>query len=253
MCTFIMLYGLLDDYPIVALHNRYLELTTVEKTPQPLEGDIYCPVDVASKGTWIGLNKDGLLLAITNQETQSIDKPDRSRGLLALDVLRECSSSCEAKKYLFDPSIREQYRPGNFMVADNDEAWHILWDKETKAWGIKPGPFAMGVVTMYPGIKLNDRAERIGLDSEMRRKRAYQLLRGYQPKSVETALEKMMEVSADHEYGKTTSSICWHSKDFKQTSSTIVAVGSNPVNSRAIYCIGNACDSVFNSYLVSFQ
>ena len=253
MCTFIMLYGLLDDYPIVALHNRYLELTTVEKPPQTLDGGVFCPVDVASKGTWFGLNKDGLLLAITNQETQSIEKPGRSRGLLALDVLRECSSSGEAKKYLFDPSIRDLYRPGNFVIADSDEAWHILWDKQTTAWEIKPGPYALGVVTMYPGIKLNDRAERIGLDSEMRRKRAYQLLMGYHPKSFEAALGKMMEVSADHEYGKTTSSICWHSKDYKQTSSTIIAVGNEPKVSLVYYCEGNACESSFKEYHVSFQ
>ena len=252
MCTFIMLYGLLEDYPIVALHNRYLELTTVEKPPQPLTGGVYCPVDVASGGTWIGINKDGLLLAITNQETQSIEKPGRSRGLLALDILRECSSSSEARSYLYDPSIRGLYRPGNFVVADSEEAWHVLWDKQTTDWRITPGPYAMGVVTMYPGIKLNDHAERLGLDSEMRRKRAYQLLKEYQPESIDEAVAKMMEISADHEYGKTTSSICWHSKDYKQTSSTIIALGSEPDISKIYYCVGNACESSFQEYPVSF-
>ena len=252
MCTFIMLYGLLDDFPIVALHNRYLELTTVEKPPQALEGGIFCPFDVASGGTWFGLNRDGLLLAITNQETQSIDKPGRSRGLLALDVLRECGSSSDAKKYLLDPSIRSLYRPGNFVVADNDEAWHILWDQQTSSWEIQPGPYAMGVVTMFPGVKLSDRAERIGLDSEMRRKRAYTLLKNYHPESIEEALAKMMEVSADHEYGKTTSSICWHSKDYKQTSSTIIALGRKPESSQVYYCEGNACESSFKEFKVSF-
>jgi uncharacterized protein with NRDE domain len=252
MCTFIMLYRMLEEYPIVALHNRYFGLKTVEKPPKYVGDGVYCPIDVDSQGTWFGLNRDGLLLAITNQETQTIENPRRSRGLLALDILRECGTSRDAKDYLFDSGIRRLYRPGNFVVADADEAWHILWDKEIKAWNIPEGTFAMGVVTMYPGVVLNDHAEKIGLDSEMRRKRAYQLLKDYQPHSIGEAVEKMETISADHEYGKSTSSICWHSKEFKQTSSIIIAVGKDPRMSRVLYCEGNACESRFKEYPVSF-
>jgi uncharacterized protein with NRDE domain len=252
MCTFIMLYKLLEDYPIVALHNRYLGLNTLEEPPKHMSGGVYCPLDVASQGTWIGLNRDGLMMAITNQETQSIDKPGRSRGLLALDVLRECGSSAEAKDYLMDSSIRGFYRPGNFVVADADDAWHVLWDHVSTAWKIPRGPYAMGVVTMYPGIVMSERAERVGLDSEMRRKRAFHLLSHYQPASIDRAIEKMKEVSADHEYGRTTSSICWHSTEFKQTSSTIIAVGSKSAYSRVLYCVGNACESSFTEHPVLF-
>ena len=253
MCTFIMLYKMLEDYPIVALHNRYLDLKTTEYPPKYVGDGVYCPLDVDSQGTWFGLNRDGLLLAITNQETETIENPSRSRGLLALDILRECGTARDAKEYLFDSGIKRLYRPGNFVVADAEEAWHFLWDKETKAWNIQSGAFAMGVVTMYPGMKLNEHAERIGLDSEMRRKRTYQLLKGYQPSSIVDALEKMQTVSADHEYGKSTSSICWHSKEFKQTSSTLIAVGNDPRISQVLYCEGNACESSFRSYPVSFQ
>ena len=40
MCTLIILYKLLDDYPVVALHNRYLGVNTKEKPPQSI-GDGY--------------------------------------------------------------------------------------------------------------------------------------------------------------------------------------------------------------------
>ena len=176
MCTFIMLYKLLEDYPIIALYNRYLGLDTREKPPQSIGDGVYCPIDVTSSGTWFGFNKDGLLLAITNQETETIENPKRSRGLLALDILRECGSAIEAKEYLLDSSIRPLYRPGNFVVADSESAWHVLWDHTTTAWGLKPGHYAVGVVTMYPGIALGKHAEKIGLDSERRRIRANQTL-----------------------------------------------------------------------------
>jgi len=253
MCTFILLYKLLEDYPVVALHNRYLGLNTREKPPQSLGDGVFCPIDIESQGTWMGFNRDGLLLAITNQETQTIDQPSRSRGLLALDILRECKTAAEAKEYLMDPFIRPLYRPGNFLVADLDNAWHVLWDQVTKAWSVPQGPYAIGVVTRYSGIKMSERAEKIGPDSERRRKRAYQMLSKFQSSSIDEVLEKLKQVSGDHAYGKTTSSICWHSPDFKQTSSTIMAIGKNPELSRVLYCPGNACETPFEEYSVLFD
>jgi len=201
----------------------------------------------------MGFNRDGLLLAITNQETQTIDQPNRSRGLLALDILRECSTAAYAKDFLMDPFIRPLYRPGNFLVADSENAWHVLWDHVTKAWSISEGPYAIGVVTKYPGITMTERAEKLGPDSERRRKRAFQMLRDFRASSIDVVIDKMKEVSADHAYGKTTSSICWHSPEFKQTSSTIMAVGSDPEASRVLYCPGNACEKPFKEYPISFD
>jgi len=253
MCTFTMIYKLLEDYPIIALHNRYLGLNTLETPPKRIGNGVFAPIDYDSQGTWIGFNHDGLFLAITNQETETIENPQRSRGLLAVDILRECSTSADAKEYLMNPEIRPLYRPGNFIVADKREAWHVLWDHVTTAWRLMPGPYAIGVVTMYPGIKINERAEKIGPDSEKRRRRAFQLLNGFQPENVDSAIDKMMKVSADHEYGKTTASICWHSDEYKQTSSTIMAIASNTRLSRVLYCPGNACETPFEEYRVSFD
>lgn len=253
MCTFVILYKLLNDYPVVALHNRYLGQNTREKPPQCIGEGVYCPIDIESQGTWMGFNRDGLFLAITNQETQTMNRPNRSRGLLALDLLRDCSTAREAKDCLMDPFVRPRYRSGNFLVADSEDAWHILWDNVTKAWGLPKGPYAVGVVTRYPGIEMSERAEKLGPDSDRRRRRAFQLLREFNPSSIDEVLEKMKQVSGDHAYDKTTSSICWHSLGFRQTSSTIMAVGEDPELSRVLYCPGNACEKPFKEYPVSFD
>jgi uncharacterized protein with NRDE domain len=138
MCTLIILYKLLKDYPVIALHNRYLGKDTVEQPPRRI-GDVVCPIDVASGGTWIGFNGRGLLLAITNQETQTLEKPGRSRGLLALDILRDCSTAEEAKDLLLAPSTRAPYRTGNFVVADAETGHHVVWDVETHHLEVGPG------------------------------------------------------------------------------------------------------------------
>ena len=244
-----MLYKLLKDYPVVALHNRYLGLDTKEEPPRSWGDGVYAPYDFASNGTWIGINRDGLLMAITNQETQIIARPGRSRGLLAVDVLRECASSTEARDYLNDGSIRDQYRPGNFVVADSESAYHVLWDAITLTREIKPGPFALGVITRYPGLEITGRAKEVWTSSESRRLRAYRLLAQFQPSGIDDAVSKLMEVSGDHEYGKTTGSICWHSDSFMQTSSTIMAPGANP---RVFYCTGNHCENEYVEQHVLF-
>jgi uncharacterized protein with NRDE domain len=249
MCTFTMLYKQLLDYPVVALHNRYLGLDTVEEPPRKMNKDIFAPYDVASKGTWIGMNKDGLFMAITNQETQTIDNPKRSRGLLVLDVLRDCVSSNEARDYLNDKSIRHKYRTSNFIVADAEKAYHVIWDVSTFTREIKPGPYAVGVVTKYPELEITERAKEMWHSSEIRRLRAYRLLSEFNPASVDDAISKMMEVSRDHEYGKTVRSICWHSDKYKQTSSTIMAVGDTP---KVLFCLGNHCENEFVAQNVSF-
>ena len=249
MCTFIMLYKLLEDYPVLSLHNRYLGLDTREKLPMNWGDGVFAPYDYASGGTWFGLNRDGLMMAITNQETQLVDKPSRSRGLLALDVLRECSSSIEAKSYLNDGSIRGQYRTGNFVIADSCKAYHVLWDAVTVNREIKPGPYSVGVVTRYPGLEIIGRAREVFPSSESRRLRAYRLLSEFKPANISAGVEKMMEVSADHEYGKSQGSICWHSDRFRQTSSTIIAIGDDPL---VYYCEGNHCENEFNKFPVTF-
>jgi hypothetical protein len=43
MCTFIMLYKLLEDYPVIALHNRYLGRDTMEEPPRSWSGGVYAP------------------------------------------------------------------------------------------------------------------------------------------------------------------------------------------------------------------
>ena len=249
MCTFIMLYKLLEDYPVIALHNRYLGLNTMEEPPRSWGGGVYAPYDVESKGTWMGINRDGLLKGITNQETQIIDKPGRSRGLHVVDVLRECASSSKARGYLTDESIRDLYRTGNFVVADADDAYHVLWDTITVTREIKPGPYALGVITRYPGVLVTERAKEVWHSSESRRLRAYRLLSQFKPSGIDDAISTLMDVSGGHEYGKTTGSICWHSDKFRQTSSTIMAPGARP---RALYCAGNHCENDYVIQSVSF-
>ena len=244
MCTLIVLYKLLKDYPVIALHNRYMEKDSEEYPPRRM-GDVVCPIDAASGGTWIGCNGKGLLLAITNQETETLENPRRSRGLLALDVLRGCETADDAKELLLDPATRAPYRSGNFVVVDEESGHHIVWDVDTHHFEVSPGLYTVGTVTVVPRIRWSERSRRIHEGSERRVSRARELLSGFRPRSVDEAIEELVKVSADHAYGKTESSICWHHPVNRQTSSTLIALGAEP---RVYYCPGNHCESPYVDY-----
>jgi uncharacterized protein with NRDE domain len=248
VCTLVLLYGLLKDYPVVALHNRYLGKDTLERPPRRLNGNTVAPLDVESGGTWMGVNDSGLLLAITNQETQRLPEPGRSRGLLALDILNDHDTAEEAKEHLLDPGIRGLYRTGNFTVLDPQTGWHVVWDRDTHVYPLAEGVYAVSTITMVPGIAWSDHARNIWVDAEKRRARAYELLSGYQPSSVGEAVAELMRVSADHGWGRSQSSICWHSPEYRQTSSTIMAVAAEPGDPLVYYCEGNACENHFKDY-----
>jgi len=244
MCTLILLYRLLEDYPVLALHNRYMGRDTVEEPPRRI-GDVVCPVDVSSGGTWIGFNSSGLLLAVTNQETQTLDKPSRSRGLLALDILGGCGTADEAKDVLLDPANRKPYRTGNFAAVDARKAYHVIWDTGTHLFSVTPGAYVMSTITLVPEIMWSDRSRRIYEASDRRVRRVHQLLDGYRPGNVDEAICKLMSVSADHHHGRSDSSICFHHPEHRQTSSTIIALGEKP---RVLYCPGNHCENPYTDY-----
>lgn len=237
----------MDDYPVVALHNRYLNKDTRESPPSKID-QIICPIDIASGGTWVGFNENGLLLGITNQETNKIETPGRSRGLLALDILHKYSDSREAKDFLLKPDTRLPYRRGNFLLVDKKEGWHIIWDKETYYYPIENGCYPIATLTKLPNTKLDTNREKIYQDATKRLNRANSLMEGYNPLDIGDLVNRLMQVSADHGYGKTQASICWHSQKYKQTSSTIIAIGNKLDKSKIFYCEGNACENEFTDY-----
>jgi len=252
MCTLIVLYGLMSDYPILVLHNRYLGRGAVERPPCRLPGrrDVFCPVDVVSGGTWVGFNESGLLVAVTNQETEWDEAPARSRGLLALDLLEGCGSADEARGFLLDPDAKWDYRRGNFVVLDASAGWHVVWDRETYSERLDLGKYVVTTLTIVPGIEWTDRAERMWINAEKRRIRALQLLNGFQPSDLDSAIDELKAIAKDHGSEKGPGSICYHNPtgEYVQTSSTIMTVAKNIGDSRILYCPGNACENKYVDY-----
>ena len=251
MCTLTILYKALRGYPIVALHNRYVKVGAVELTPRTIEASrrIYYPVDVASGGTWIGVNEDGLLVAVTNQDSHRIEEPGRSRGLLALDLLGMYSDAAEAKEHLMEPGIRGDYRWGNFVAMDGGSAWHVVWDRETECREIGEGAYAVSNLTPTAGMDRTERVEELLGNAERRRSRALELAENVVG-PIDAAIEAMKGIAGDHGGEKGLGSICYHdpSGRYMQSSSTLMAITDELTNSLIHYCPGNPCQEDFRDY-----
>jgi len=250
MCTLILLYRFLDDYPIIALHNRYARVGSFEEPPAISEGRFraYHPVDSISKGTWIGFNEAGLFVAVTDQHTAEVKRAYRSRGLLLLDILTSFSNSSDALKYLMN-ELEKGYRKGNFVLADPKRAFHILNDERTESIPIDSGVHIFTNITIRDWVRLDTVPKDRLMYMKMRRDRAMKLASEIKQTSIYEVINDLKRIASDHGDEKGRGSICYHNgSEWYMSSSTIMAVSKGISNSIILYCRGNPCQSHFIDY-----
>ncbi len=248
MCTLVLLYKVLEEYPIIALQNRYAERGSAEIPPMTVRSGkltVYCPLDARGRGTWIGFNEAGLFVAITDQHTPGWQKGKKSRGLLALSILGECVNAKEALSRALG-ELPQGYRKCNFIIADFEQAYHLIHDEKIFVLGISPGVYVVVNITPLPNMKLDDTTRRILEKAMARRLRALELARRLKPRDVDEVIRGLMALAADHAYGRSELSICYHDDgQWFMSSSTIVAICRDIRLSKIFYCDGNACERPF--------
>jgi len=251
MCTLIVFYKMFHKYPVVALHNRYEKRGTLERPPTVMEGKfrVFCPIDVKSGGTWIGFNEGGLFAAVTDQHTILLTKTKKSRGSLMLTLLRNFSSAEDATNYLKN-NFGEGYKRGNFVVLDSENGYHIVYDEKIIVRSIERGVHVITNLMAVPGVRIPPEAREVFNLAEVRRKRAIELARNVPVNGIEEAICILEKIAADHGGGKSRKSICYHDyvEDWTMTSSIIIAVSENLVNSKMLYCKGNPCENPFQDF-----
>ena len=94
MCLLALFFRCVDDAPLVAGANREEEYVRGGEPPRILNGPIpaIAGIDPVAGGTWFGVNMQGVLIAVTNRRRSGVVRDRRSRGLLALDLLKLPSS-----------------------------------------------------------------------------------------------------------------------------------------------------------------
>lgn len=120
MCTIVVLHRVHPAYPVVVAANRDEFYGRAAGPPRLLadEPRVVGGVDLERAGTWLGVTATGLLVALTNQRTATVEPGRPSRGLLVLDALRAGSTAgVEALLGRTDPAA---FNPCNLLYGDAD-------------------------------------------------------------------------------------------------------------------------------------
>jgi uncharacterized protein with NRDE domain len=121
MCLLALLYRV-TDAPLVVGANREEYYQRGGAPPRRLAGvNAVGGVDPVQGGTWLGVNRHGLLVAITNRQKSKLPEAPRSRGLLTRDLLA-LSSATSAAEHAARQLEQNLYAGCNFLCADARDA-----------------------------------------------------------------------------------------------------------------------------------
>ena len=256
VCTLTLAWRVFADAPVALAANRDEALDRPAESPalrEPSGADAddhehdhdsdaprryVAPRDARAGGTWIGVNEDGLTVAITNRWLDTDREGDRSRGLLVADCLRAPSAEAAVRKVERELDER-QYDGFNLVLADARAAFLLEYDGVLSVTRLDPGVHVVGnvggVINGRPRFSVPERRRKAG---EGRVKSARRVAAAVHPEPGEEAdawLDRASDVLADHDYGA-----CIHGDGFGTRSFTRIRTGSA---SAVAYADGPPCET----------
>ncbi len=169
MCTLIIYRNIENKWPCIIASNRdeLFSRSFIKpdahwnKNPYIIAGK-----DNLAGGSWLGINKHGLCVAILNRRKKKQKKQFISRGNIVLKIL-SAKSANNAKKALEEIEL-QMYESFNLVIADKKNAFWIK-NINDKNLVVKIIPFG---VSMIDAFDLNDStSERIAKNYEVIKKR----------------------------------------------------------------------------------
>ena len=239
MCTLIILYKLMEDYPILVAANRDEHYTRRSVPPGILSRTplIWGGRDREAGGTWLGFNEKGLLVGITNRSSQiPPDRSRRSRGLLCLDAL-SFSTASEVQRFL-EQEGPDRYNPFNLFYADSSEAYISYYEN-----GIRTVALEAGIYILTNQGDVNDFSlQRIRIIADYLQKLSYQDIF-----EVIDSLKKLCEKHSSP--GETWSkAICVHGNGYGTVSSSIIGLGDGKNPNLYFHAEGKPCVVPYQNY-----
>jgi uncharacterized protein with NRDE domain len=147
MCLILFAYRQHADYPLIVIANRdeYYARPTRDAHWWD-DADVFAGRDLEANGTWLGVNRQGRLAAVTNvREPGGMNPGNKSRGDLTRNFL---SGTAPPDEYLRQLAPRDQdYHGFNLLLGDLQGLWfysnrdHGIRSIEAGIYGISNGNF----------------------------------------------------------------------------------------------------------------
>ncbi len=146
MCTLIAIHRSVPGADLVVAANRdefFGRPTAGLSLVEGSGGRILAPRDLRAGGTWLGLNREGVFVGLTNRSTANPDPRRRSRGLLVLEALGAASAE-QAMEDLGELDAGA-WNPFNLFVADTEHAFSLsCHDEKLHVRELGPGAHVIG-------------------------------------------------------------------------------------------------------------
>lgn len=140
MCLLAIQYQLVPDAPVLVSANREERYDRPSLPPSIQSGKprVLCGIDEHAGGTWLGVNQNGMFVAVANRPKSLPTFISRSRGLLCLDMLRAASAR-EAMSMCMDELHTGKYNGANYVCADAESGWAVHGGDEINAVELSEG------------------------------------------------------------------------------------------------------------------
>jgi uncharacterized protein with NRDE domain len=223
VCTITLAWQVFADAPVLVAANRDERVDRPAEPPavRDWETRAVAPLDSEAGGTWIGYNRHGVLVAITNRWTDHALSGDRSRGLLVRDTLRHESAEA-AVRYVERELDARGYEGFNLVVADAAAAVLVEYDGRPHIRHLDPGVHVVVNVGADGAYALPDRRREVAAE-QAESADAVRVALTPEPGEDSVAwLDRATGVISDHEYG-----VCVHGDGFGTRSSSLIRVGAD--------------------------
>ena len=145
MCLLLIAWRTVPDAPLALAANREEAYVRGGTAPQLVPGQIrfVAGIDPVHGGTWLGINRHGLVVAVTNAQKSEKPASPRSRGLLVRDLLA-CSETEEAVTRAVMELRTGRYAGCNLFCADASSAYVIQGRDWLRSIPLPPGMHVLG-------------------------------------------------------------------------------------------------------------
>ncbi|HEY3225607.1 MAG TPA: NRDE family protein [Planctomycetota bacterium] len=221
MCVLVLYLGVDPSTPLLVGANRDEALDRPSAPPAEVYPGIVAGRDLSAGGTWFGVNKSGLLVAITNRRRPPRSPEARSRGLLALEALR-CGTLEEVEALAVRRAAEGPIAGFNLVAVAGSAGLCVHWDG-----ALRPARFGPGRHIVTTDRDLDD--------PHMDERRPFDRMGDRLP-----SVEGLMELLRSHEGERP---VCKHGERFGTVSSAIYVRG--PKEKRLLYAAGPPCRTPF--------
>lgn len=256
----------LEGFPWVVAANRDEAYARPSSPPGPVRGPfrVFCGVDLQSGGTWLGVNEQGLISAITNRPGGDDSGARPSRGQVPLGALLQ-PDKASAAAFLLD--LQHDRTPWRIQATPEDRDRHVTEAPPRDASGPGYNPFNLfvaqggsgSIAYAHKGLHWQDVSPGVHVltnHHDLDRLEAEEITSRIGPDRVWGSAERgelvetLKGILGHHEgLGPEKYPVCKHGDEYGTVSSTILAVGEDfPKDALFLHAEGSPCKTPFVDY-----